>query len=49
MDQLLKALSGIIPADLVQDLVTTYSELRRDVATSTLGRNAPGKFVETVV
>jgi len=43
------ALSGLVPGQLAHDLVESYIEMRRDVATGTLGRSAPGKFVETVV
>lgn len=38
-----------IPSDLAADLVTSYLQIRSDVATQTLERSAPGKFVETVV
>jgi hypothetical protein len=43
------ALSTALPSELADDLVAQFLEIRRDVATSTLGRGSPGKFVETVV
>src|SRR5215472_12773464 len=46
---LVSALSGLLPRKLAEDLVESYVEVRQDVATKTLGRSAPGKFVETVV
>lgn len=48
-DDLRKALESVLPHELAQDLVAAFEEIRRDVATNTLGRSAPGKFVETVV
>jgi hypothetical protein len=38
-----------MPSELANDLTSQFVDIRRDVATSTLGRSAPGKFVETVV
>lgn len=51
MDQagLRSALSTALPSELAHDLVAQFLEIRRDVATGTLGRASPGKFVETVV
>jgi len=46
---LVSALSTSIPVSLAQDLVDSFLQIRQDVATSTLGRSAPGKFVESVV
>lgn len=43
------ALTGSLPANLANDLVNEFIEIRRDVATGTLGRASPGKFVETAV
>lgn len=44
-----QALSQQLPAQLVRDLVSSFIEMRHDVASKTLGRTAPGKFVETLV
>lgn len=51
MDQaaLSAALATAIPQQLADDLAEQFVDIRRDVATSTLGRGAPGKFVESVV
>ncbi len=38
-----------MPPELADDLVAQFLDIRRDVAAGTLGRAAPGKFVETVV
>jgi len=46
---LVTALAGLLPQQLAQDLVDSYVEIRQDVATKTLGRSSPGKFVESVV
>lgn len=43
------ALAGWLPAELANDLVENFFELRHDAATSTLGRSSAGKFVETLV
>jgi hypothetical protein len=43
------ALSTAMPPELAGDLVAQFIDIRRDVATATLGRSSPGKFVETVV
>lgn len=42
-------LSSGLPSELARDLAHEFLEIRIDVATETLGRSAPGKFVETVV
>ncbi len=47
--ELIDQLKGHIPSDLAADLVNSYLQIRSDVATQTLERSAPGKFVETVV
>lgn len=46
---LIGALSAKLPPALASDLVHEFITIRHDVATNTLGRAAPGKFVETVV
>lgn len=43
------ALAGGVPKKLAEDLVDSFLDIRRDVATSTLGRSAPGKFAESMV
>lgn len=43
------ALAKSLPLQLCKDLLNEYLQIRHDVATGTLGRGAPGKFVETVV
>jgi len=47
--KLIDALSQSIPRQLVCELVDEFLALRHDVVTGTLGRSAPGKFVETFV
>ncbi len=42
-------LATTVPADLAVELVSDFLQIRQDYATKTLGRAAPGKFVETVV
>ncbi len=42
-------LSIYLPKELAEDLVTQFLQIRQDVASQTLGRSAPGKFVESVV
>lgn len=46
---IIAALAKSLPVDLCEDLVRDYLQIRHDVTTRTLGRSAPGKFVETVV
>lgn len=46
---LIAALTPSLPPELAEDLVDTFLTMRRDVASGTLGRTAPGQFVETVV
>ncbi len=43
------ALETTMPSELAGDLVAQFLDIRRDVATGTLGRSSPGKFVETTV
>jgi hypothetical protein len=47
--ELVDQLKTRIPAILAADLVNNFLHIRSDVATQTLERSAPGKFVETVV
>jgi len=46
---LISALRTALPQTLADELVSNYIITRQDVATGTLGRSAPGKFVETFV
>lgn len=48
-ERLVQALANDVPKSLAEDLVSTFLEIRHDVATRTLGRVGAGKFVETVV
>ena len=48
-DGLAQALGTILPTALADDFAGQFLDIRRDVATGTLGRASPGKFVETVV
>jgi hypothetical protein len=48
-DALIAALATALPSELAEDLVHDFLDIRRDVATGTLGRAAPGKLVETAV
>lgn len=48
-DELADALATALPRKLADDLVRDFLEIRRDTATGTLGRAAPGKLVETFV
>ncbi len=43
------AFETTMPPELAGDLVAQFLDIRRDVATGTLGRSSPGKFVETLV
>ena len=47
--ELIDQLKARIPSGLAVDLVNSFLQIRSDVATQTLERSAPGKFVETVV
>jgi hypothetical protein len=42
-------LASRLPTQLATDLVAQFVQIRQDVASQTLGRSSPGKFVETVV
>lgn len=46
---LISTLAGCVPSALAEELVDSFLEIRRDVVTATLGRSAPGKFVESFV
>lgn len=48
-DELIQKLSAKLPDELATDLVSSFIQLKRDVATETLEKSSPGKFVETVV
>lgn len=48
-DALTAALAASLPQELARDLVAQFLAIRRDVASATLERAAPGKFVESVV
>ena len=48
-DKVVEALSFAMPRTLAEDLFDDFLTIRQDVATGTLGRSAPGKFVETLV
>jgi hypothetical protein len=47
--ELIAELRKHLPDELADDLVNQFVSIRTDVATETLERSAPGKFVETVV
>ncbi len=47
--ELIGELKKHLPSELAADLVNQFMSIRMDVATETLERSAPGKFVETVV
>lgn len=47
--RLAAALTGLLDSKLATDLAADLVKIRRDCATRTLERAAPGKFVETVV
>jgi hypothetical protein len=46
---LISELQNYLPLELAEDIVNQFLSIRSDVATFTLERSAPGKFVETVV
>jgi hypothetical protein len=48
-DLMVAALASRVPVNLARDLIREFLQIREDVATGTLGRSAPGKFVETTV
>lgn len=47
--ELIDQLKRHLPADLAADLVNNFVQIKSDIATETLERSAPGKFVETIV
>lgn len=47
--ELVGELKNHIPLELAEDIVKQFMSIKGDVATITLGRSAPGKFVETIV
>lgn len=48
-DRLVTALTGLIGSDLATEMTDHFLRIRQDVATQTLERASPGKFVETFV
>ena len=48
-DRLIDALTGLIGSDLAENITDHFQKVRQDVATQTLERASPGKFVETFV
>lgn len=48
-DRLIAALTGLVGYDLARDITSHFVIIRQDVATGTLERASPGKFVETFV
>lgn len=48
-ERLITALTGLIGRDLAEDITDHFLKIRQDVATQTLERASPGKFVETFV
>lgn len=47
--RLAQGLSGLVGDKLARDLASDFVQIRRDLATKTLERASPGKFVETFV
>ncbi len=47
--ELIKELRAKLPEELATDLVSQFASIRADVATATLEKATPGKFVESVV
>lgn len=47
--KLIAALNKQLPSELAEDMTNNFLILRQDMVTGTLGRSAPGKFVETLV
>ena len=47
--ELIRNFSAKLPQELAKDLVESFLLIRQDVMTSTLGRGAPGQFVENLV
>lgn len=48
-ERLAQALTGLVVDDLAHDMAADFVKIRRDLATKTLERASPGKFVETFV
>lgn len=48
-NRLVTALTGLFGSDLAQNVTDNFLKIRQDVATGTLERASPGKFVETFV
>ncbi|WP_167648313.1 hypothetical protein [Mameliella alba] len=48
-NRLIAALTGLVGSDLAEDITDHFLKIRQDVATQTLERASPGKFVETFV
>lgn len=48
-EELIEKLKIKLNDELAKDLVKNFLQIKRDVATETLGRSSPGKFLETVV
>jgi|SRR5579862_3771626 hypothetical protein len=48
-DRIVAAVEAMVGANLARDLVRDFRKMRADLATKTLERAAPGKFVETFV
>lgn len=48
-DRLVTALTGLVGSDLAANITDHFLKVRQDVATGTLERASPGKFVETFV
>jgi hypothetical protein len=47
--ELISELKKHLPSELAEDIVGQFLCIRTDVVTNTLGRSAPGKFVETAI
>lgn len=48
-DELISKLSTQLPDNLAKELVSFFVKLRNEVASETLEKSSPGKFIETVV
>lgn len=47
--ELIEQLNRYLPANLVSDLINNFLQIKSEVATGTLEKSSPGKFIETVV
>ena len=47
--RLARALTPLVSSQLAEKLTAQFVQIRRDLATKTLERASPGKFVETLV